>query len=222
VKRAKDLDGRLETIYRLRGGVIGPVPEIEDRDYPICFDRPFFSRLRKLENSGVRNDIIKKYSRTKFVVLLQRGPVAVASHNGGLLDNLVINAAFAATLKKIHHFFNHAGEIKHAGGIAIFIVDPGEAGIAVAFSQAARLALADEKIPCTIGIDSGEVLIFPLEDGTTEIAGSPVNICSKLATDYGKPGKIYISENAAQKITLPKCKSLSAKISHVVIRGFVL
>lgn len=222
IDQAKDLDGQLEKIYRLHSDKISNSREIKDRDYPIYFDKRFFSLLRKLEEPGIKNIICKDYLRTRIVVLIQRGPVAVTLHVGGLLDNLVINAAFAATLNKTGLIYKDAGEIKCAGGIAIFVFEPDAAQTVVSFSREARRVLAEEGIPSTIGIDYGDVVLFPLEDGTMDIAGGPVNIASKMATDFGTPDNIYITEKTARMLPLPECDTFKVEISHIVIQGYVI
>ena len=98
---------------------------------------------------------------------------------------------------------------------------PEAGGEVVPFAQAARRALTAERIPCTIGIDSGDLLLFELEDGTKDIAGSPVNMCSKMATDCGKPGNIYVTSSSSAGLRLPKHERFKLDVSHVTIEGFV-
>ena len=42
VQEATELRGHQEPVFRVKGGINGPVLEVTDRDYPICFDRKFF------------------------------------------------------------------------------------------------------------------------------------------------------------------------------------
>ena len=218
---AEDLSGSIEDIYRLKNAKRFPDMEIVERDYPLYFDKRFFSLLKKFDAAGVRDIIYKDYLKSGFAVLIQRGPIEVESEMTGLLDNLIVNAAFSATLKRVASLFSIIKEIKIAGGLAIFIFEAETAEEALEFSRTARLALENEKISCTIGIESGDVLVFPLEDGTWEIAGSPVNIASKQAQDFGKLGNIYITKNAANDLKLPKCKEYEVEVSHIVLMGYV-
>ena len=51
-----------------------------------------------------------------------------------------------------------------------------------------------------IGIDEGEVLVFDLDTGASDIAGMPVNVASKMAQDWGEFGRIYLSDAVAQQL----------------------
>jgi hypothetical protein len=52
-------------------------------------------------------------------------------------------------------------------------------------------------------VDVGRVLVFELGAGLRDIAGSPVNIASKLAQDAGEFGVIHLTGDAARKAGLP-------------------
>jgi hypothetical protein len=65
-------------------------------------------------------------------------------------------------------------------------------------------------------------VVFPLEDGTMEIAGGPVNNASKMATDFAKPDNIYLTEKMARILPLPESDKFKVEISHIVIQGYII
>jgi len=73
----------------------------------------------------------------------------------------------------------------------------------VDFSRKLRATLADQRVRLRIGIDTGRVLIFDLAGGQHDLAGSPVNIASKLAQNSGRLDVISITAAAARLAGLP-------------------
>jgi class 3 adenylate cyclase len=59
-------------------------------------------------------------------------------------------------------------------------------------------------VRCRIGIDAGPVLVFDLTPGSREIAGSAVNVASKLAQDTGELGMIQVSDVVLERARAKK------------------
>lgn len=111
----------------------------------------------------------------------------------------------------------HGGtEIKTGGPIGIYTFP--DAAAATAFAQAFRQAFAEQGVATRIGIDVGPVLIFDLGHGSRDIAGSPVNVASKLAQDCGEFGKIYLSEEATRRARMERrSQTVSFDVSGVTL-----
>lgn len=84
--------------------------------------------------------------------------------------------------------------IKHGGGIGILRGDNLQSLVAAANSI--TKVCQREQVPVAFGVDRGDYFLFALEGGEYDVAGSPVNIASKLSEDCGKPGSILVSESA--------------------------
>ena len=74
------------------------------------------------------------------------------------------------------------------GTLGIYVFD--DAPAALAFARSFRLEFAKHDIACRIGIDAGAVLLFDLPAGGKDIAGSPVNMASKMAQDKGVANRL--------------------------------
>jgi class 3 adenylate cyclase len=100
-------------------------------------------------------------------------------------------------------------------GILVF----SDAGIALGFAKALRENLSARDIPCRIGIDQSDVLLFRLGGRGFDVAGTAVNVASKLAQDCGDCGSIYVTESAVSGTDAPNGLPFSVEISRVRIRG---
>jgi class 3 adenylate cyclase len=92
-------------------------------------------------------------------------------------------------------------EIKTAAGVSIYLFDDPRHGLD--FCRKLRQSLAQQGVQLRIGMDVGRVLVFELGAGLRDIAGSPVNIASKLAQDVGEFGRIQLTTEAARRAGLP-------------------
>ena len=69
--------------------------------------------------------------------------------------------------------------------------------------------------------DAGLVLVFDLGTGTHDIAGSPVNVASKLAQDLGEYGMIQVSDEVARRAqTKRERPTKTFQISGVELRAY--
>jgi class 3 adenylate cyclase len=112
--------------------------------------------------------------------------------------------ALSAALKRLGRALveDLAGlEIKTSAGVSIYLFD--EPRHAVDFCRKLRQMFAAEGVQLRLGVDVGRVLVFELGAGLRDIAGSPVNIASKLAQDAGEFGVIHLTGDAARKAGLP-------------------
>jgi class 3 adenylate cyclase len=57
-------------------------------------------------------------------------------------------------------------------------------------------------VPLRIGVDTGRVLLFELGPGSRDVAGTPVNVASKLAQYTGQSGAIHLTIEAARQAGL--------------------
>ena len=110
-------------------------------------------------------------------------------------------------------------EIKCSGLLSIYTF--AECADAIAFARAFREALAAQGIQCRIGMDVGPVLVFDLTEGSRDIAGSPVNIASKLAEDVGEYGKIQMTDAVAKRAGARRERpTLQFTVSGVDLRAY--
>jgi class 3 adenylate cyclase len=58
--------------------------------------------------------------------------------------------------------------------------------------------LGAQDVQLRIGMDVGRILLFELGPGLRDVAGSPVNVASKLAQDRGVLGAIQLTADAAR------------------------
>jgi class 3 adenylate cyclase len=114
-------------------------------------------------------------------------------------------------------------EVKVVSSLGIYAFD--EVATAFNFAQTFRQELAQQDITCRIGIDRGEVLIFNLAIGTKDIAGSPVNVASKMAQDRGEFGKLYLSAAlrdslVREAIDVSKFREIKYQVSGLEITAY--
>jgi len=216
-----------EKVFRLEKAKGLPDAEIKEKNYPIYFDQQFFNYLKELDSEGMRDIIYKAYSKPKIIVLIQKKSSVTETGLMGLLDMLVENAVFSVILKRIgkEKEFNPL-EIKIAGSFAIHAFEIDEVEKAIDFSQKVRDEMLREGLKSVIGIDAGDVLLFPLKDepwsltDSWDLAGGPINIASKQAQDFGEDGKIYITKSTAGDLKIKGAKPYKQEISHIILEGW--
>jgi class 3 adenylate cyclase len=79
--------------------------------------------------------------------------------------------------------------------VSIYLFD--DARHAVDFARKLRDTLSAQGVGLRIGMDAGRILLFELGGDRRDIAGSPVNVASKLAQDAGQLGSIMVSSGVA-------------------------
>lgn len=111
-------------------------------------------------------------------------------------------------------------ENKTAGPLGIYTF--ADCREALAFARGFRRTLREPGIASRIGIGHGEVLVFRLEQGGHDIAGTPVNLASKMAQDKGEFGSIYLTPAAADRAGLdPRGPRLAIAVSGVSVDAYV-
>jgi class 3 adenylate cyclase len=151
------------------------------------------------------------------VVLIESKNEAVETHEVSMFNQL----SFSALMKDIGLRLIGSqldAEIKVVSSLGIYAFD--EAHTALSFAQTFRQELANQGIPCRIGIDRGEVLIFDLSVGTRDIAGMPVNLASKMAQDKGEFGKLYLSATLKDWIDINGFREIKYQVSGVEITAY--
>jgi len=190
-----DIPAELGTVLRLTGG-----PKLEnlapvDFRYPFPYSEAFYADLR---NPAVSHeDMHARYTQRRTVVLIEREREETEEPEIAVLNDLALSAAM--TRVGAGQAREHGGqEIKTAGPIGIYTLP--DARSAFAFARAFRDVFLAQGIASRIGIDEGEVLVFDLDTGASDIAGMPVNVASKMAQDWGEFGRIYLSDAVAQQL----------------------
>jgi class 3 adenylate cyclase len=151
------------------------------------------------------------------VVLIESKSESVETHEVSMFNQL----SFSALMKDIGlRLLNKtsAEEIKVVSSLGIYAFD--DAHDAVNFAQTFRQELVKQDITCRIGIDRGEVLIFNLPFGTKDIAGSPVNVASKMAQDRGKFGKLYLSATMRDVVDVKGFNEIKYNVSGMEITTY--
>ncbi|MDB5216995.1 MAG: hypothetical protein JWO86_4922 [Myxococcaceae bacterium] len=137
-----------------------------------------------------------------------------------LLDGLVQNERIATIVEDSVDVGAHVAQ--SGGGISILVFDSGAEALTCA--RALRDRFAKERVEVTIGIDRGPVLLF-LKGASCSgsIAGDPINLSSKISEDLGEPGRISITERAAQSIDgIAGAAPFAEVISGVQVRGVIV
>lgn len=203
-----------------------PLPPLaaKDRRYPHPYPPEFFNLLGGLKradpNDPVRKRIYDTYLRRKVVVFLAR------SGDGGddygpatLLDELVENVLVDAIVLGLEGARNHIAGV--GGGIAILTFDAAAAALDAAHELRARFAA--NSLAVKIGLASGPVLLFSNPRGPSGIAGSPVNIASKISEDAGIAGQIHVAADvAAQLAGLPTTNPFEVAVGGVTLHGYTV
>lgn len=151
-----------------------------------------------------------KHQRTVLVVYLPAAPPNSARETLEALD------AHARLHALAHELLPEDCKIWRDLAIAAF-ADPEEA---VRVARDLRTRCHQDALAPVIGLDRGEVYLFPMEQGC-EFAGAPVNRASKLAEDLGSLGQLLVSEAAARDLVLDGTPE-HWSVSGIEIRGLVL
>ena len=213
-KRA-DLAAQFGTILRIVDGPRVTDVTPSDFDYPAPFTTGFFEEITSYTRRGRPSRMPRPEYEQATVVLIEREREETDIPEVAVLNDL----ALVAAMKRIGLGLLsdlHGTEIKSAGLISIFVFP--QAAQAVEFAKGFRATLKDQGIECRIGVDTGQVLRFDLGGGAKDIAGSPVNVASKLAQDVGEFGTIYVSEAAAKKAGTPGAMD-SFDVSRVTLKA---
>jgi len=225
IEKRNDLVTEIGNIYRVLDGDRLSGLQPNNQRYPIPYSEAFYADLLEYEtqltnhtiDQRFTHDLIDKYIQNKVVVLIESKSESVETHEVSMFNQL----SFSALMKDIGlRLLNKASaeEIKVVSSLGIYAFD--DAHDAVNFAQTFRQELAKQDIICRIGIDRGEVLIFNLPFGTKDIAGSPVNVASKMAQDRGKFGKLYLSATMRDVVDVRGFNEIKYNISEVEVTTY--
>lgn len=191
VEKRGDLNTEIGAIYRVLDGrrLSGVLPSREQ--YPVPYSGTFYDDLAayatRMNDQEFAQRLEEKYLQHKIVVLIDRENEEGQIHEVSMFNHL----SFSALMKDIGLQLlpvGAAAEIKVVGTLGIYVFD--DAPAALAFARSFRLEFAKHDIACRIGIDAGAVLLFDLPAGGKDIAGSPVNMASKMAQDKGVANRL--------------------------------
>lgn len=184
--------------------------------YPIPYSEDFYQDLmdyqNNLNNSELESQLKCRYIQKRVVALVDRENEKASTYEETMLGSL----SFSTMLKDvgIQLLNTYSGtEIKVLSNFGIYVFD--DAVAAVNFVQDCRQKLQDKNIACRIGVDYGETLVFDLAAGGKDIAGSPINVASKISQDRGEFGKIYLSSGMKELVDVSNFKQISYTVSGV-------
>lgn len=188
---------------------------LTDTAYPAPYSPDFYRTLRQ----ETEEEALARYHAEKALLLVERCALPKQGQGaGGLLDELLANALLDLLFREVMAAYQ--GRYKIGGRLAIAVFDTVAEALIVAREM--RRKMAANQLLIRAGIDYGPLLIFPMEDGRWEFAGDPVNMASKQAEDCGMPGWIYLSEQAAQGLSLPTAQRFEWQRSSLTIRSLGL
>ncbi|MDB4890542.1 MAG: hypothetical protein JWL61_2397 [Gemmatimonadetes bacterium] len=197
LERRADLDA----VDRVTSG-----PTIDDLDatdiaYPAPYTSDFSVGLAEYSRTRRDSRAPRQAYQDLAVVLVEREPEEPDVPEVAVLNNLALTAA----MKRIgRSLLEHPDdtEVKSAGLVGIYTF--ADCREAIDFARRFRDALGAQGVKCRIGIDAGPVLVFDLTPGNREIAGSAVNVASKLAQDTGEFGMIQVSDVVLKRASAKK------------------
>lgn len=191
----------LDAIYRVIDGPIINDLDATDIEYPAPYSSDFSLGLAEYSRTRRDSRAPRQAYQDLAVVLIEREPEELDVHEVAVLNNLALTAAMKRLGRSLLVDPDDA-EVKSAGLIGIYtFVDCREA---IDFARRFREAVGAQGVRCRIGIDAGPVLVFDLAPGSREIAGSAVNVASKLAQDTGEYGMIQVSDVVLQRAKAKK------------------
>jgi class 3 adenylate cyclase len=211
-------------VFALSGGPGMRLLHAPERRYPHPYPDEFFDRLMALKHADepdrARRDIYDEYLKERVVVFIARSKAARGARTGAaLLDELVANVLLDAVVSGLEGIRGRIAGM--GGGLGILTFETSQEAIDAA--QALRRLCAANGLVVKIGMASGPVLLFSNPRGPSGIAGSPVNVASKLSEDAGIPGRINIAGNVAAGLDgLDGADPFAVTVHGVVLRGLTV
>jgi class 3 adenylate cyclase len=216
-----DLEGKI-AVYHLNYEQMDFSKEVkfsENINYPIPFSRDFFELIEnpEIDLNAPGEKVLDKYFSQQVVILVK----IYHPERKMLLEQLTDWVVVNSMLVNICEGFKKVDLIKSNGELGIFAC--ADANEAVRFAKEIYQTLKSTNDVVSIGLASGEVLIFPLEEGGYDLAGNAVNVASKISEDIEDRDTLYVHEsvvfNEAQTVWF---KPFSMQKSGVELRGFYL
>lgn len=192
-------------------------------EHPHPFPPRFFGMLRRMKTAGAPDPTAIRVhgveQRDCFVVFVARKGRATSQEQlASVLDDLLRNEQLGTLVAETVNVDEHLAQV--GGGLAILVFEHGTDAVDVA--RALRDRCGAEKLEIAIGIDRGPVLLYG-KGAAAGIAGDPINLSSKISEDLGEPGRISITERAAQGIdAIGGAEPFAEVISGVQVRGVIL
>lgn len=184
--------------------------------YPIPFDPAFHDALRALDPADrvQVQALADRFVQQKTVVLLRTffpaGQRLLDACVARVRANAIVNAVLADDADRCL--------VKANGTLAIIASDD----VAHACDLAKRLleAMQEQGFTSNAGVVQGDVLLFRLKAGGRDIAGSPVNVASKLAEDTEDRNALFFETSVADAArALGFSAPFELTRSSVTIRG---
>ena len=194
-------------VYRVIDGLRLEGVEPSEFRYPLPFTDEFYDGLSEFQRTRRTSVVPRPAYRDGFVVVVEREREDRDDPDVASLNDLALAAAIARVGASLLEEFEGI-EVKSTGGPTIYYFD--EARRALNFARKLREFFQAQRVQLSIGIDMGRVLLFELGPHRYDVAGSPVNVASKLAQDAGKLGSITLTWASARAAGLPDLTAVEA------------
>jgi class 3 adenylate cyclase len=191
----------LDAVYRVVDGPTIDNLDATDIAYPAPYTSDFTVGLAEYSRTRRDSRAPRQAFQDLAVVLIEREPEDLDVPEVAVLNNLALTAAMKRIGRSLLVDADDA-EVKSSGLIGIYTF--ADCREAIDFARRFREALGAQGVQCRIGIDAGPVLVFDLTPGSREIAGSAVNVASKLAQDTGAYGMIQVSDVVLKRASARK------------------
>jgi class 3 adenylate cyclase len=207
-------------VFSLRRAPAARHLDPQNRRYPHPYPADFYESLlaykRSPERDRIRQDIYERYLQPAVVVFLSRAREPGASWNGpGLLDDLVANVVLDSLVMGLDGARDHVAGLGSGIGILAFA----GVGEALDAAQSLRKRFTANGLRVKIGIASGPVLLFSNPRGPSGIAGTPVNVASKISEDAGVAGQIHVAADVASQLAAVDGAPFEIPVGGVVLHG---
>ena len=194
-------------VYRVLNGPRFEGIEPSEFRYPLPFPEEFYDGLTQFQRTRRTSVVPRPAYRDGVIVVVEREREDRDEPEVASLNDLALAAAITRVGGSLLE--DLAGlEVKSAGGPCIYYFDDPRQGLA--FARKLREFFEAQRIQLSIGIDMGRVLLFELGAGRHDVAGSPVNVASKLAQEVGRLGSITLTWAAARAAGLPDVTAVEA------------
>jgi class 3 adenylate cyclase len=202
------------------------MPHLEGKNvaYPHPFSPEFFDMFTRMlgppPDPDAKARIYGQYQRQCAILFMARERALQPENTlSFLLDELVTNALMDTVLVGTPGVKEHIAA--SGGGLAILSFDA--VPEALEFAREVRARLARNGLAVAQGIDWGPVLLLRSQGGPSGISGDPVNVASKISEELGEPGKIFVTQRAAQFLKDVESESqFKLRISGFDLTGPVL
>jgi len=194
-------------VYRVTDGFRLEGIEPSEFRYPLPFTDEFYDGLSEFQRTRRTSVVPRPAYRDGFVVVVEREREDRDDPEVASLNDLALAAAIARVGATLLEEFEGI-EVKSTGGPTIYYFD--DARRSLNFSRKMREFFEGQGVQLSIGIDMGRVLLFELGPNRYDLAGSPVNVASKLAQEAGKLGAITLTWASARAAGLPDVTAVEA------------